>query len=294
MEKRIELSIERTIKERVRASGIDINIFSSDFKNDYASLNEIARYRNEEVDPLFVIQNWMREKSTIEFLALWEELHNPKFDRSRVEPIMDEAGSNCFVMTPAKWIAASDAVGIISRTGRYGGIYAHSDIAMAFTAWLSPEFVLYIMKDYQRFKINKTRRQPLPWNLSREVVRLKHDMHASVMKGNVEPEELTQRQLLYDYVNDADMLNVILFGKTERQWRGENPKLKGNIRDYATIHQSIILLNLESYNDLMKEYGKPQEERMQILHRLAVQQIRAIASMAPDEPQEDSGTPEGS
>ena len=268
----------KIIKETIHAKGIDIGIYTSDFKNEYISLTDIAKYRNSD-DPRFIIQNWMRNKNTIEFLAVWEELHNPNFNRVQFEAVRNEAGLNRFVMTPTKWIDTTNAIGIVSKAGRYGGTYAHSDIAMSFATWISPEFQLYIMKDYQRLKNDESSRLSLTWNLNREISKLNYRIHTDAIKENLIPADLTPYQMSYTYASEADLLNVVLFGKTAKQWRDENPHKKGNIRDTATIHQLLVLANLESYNAVLIAQGKSQSERMQLLHELAVQQMKTLSQV---------------
>lgn len=207
---------KKPIKETIHAKGIDIGIYTTDFENEFISLTDIAKYRNED-DPRFVIQNWMRNRNTIEFLAVWEELHNPDFNRVQFEAVRNEAGLNRFVMTPTKWAELTGAIGIVSKAGRYGGTYAHSDIAMSFATWLSPEFQLYIMKDYRRLKTDENSRLSLNWNLNREVAKLNYRIHTDAIKKKLIPEQIS-----YTYANEADMLNVALFGQTAKQWRDAN------------------------------------------------------------------------
>lgn len=266
---------KKTVKETIHAKGIDIGIYTSDFQNEYISLTDIAKYRNED-DPRFVIQNWMRNRNTVEFLAVWEELHNPDFNRVQFEAVRSEAGLNRFVMTPTKWIETTNAIGIVSKAGRYGGTYAHSDIAMAFATWISPEFQLYIMKDYRRLKTDENSRLSLNWNLNREISKLNYRIHTDAIKENLIPPELTPAQVAYTYANEADLLNVVLFGKTAKQWKDENPTVKGNMRDAATLNQLLVLANLESYNAVLISQGKNQKERMELLRQLAVQQLQTL------------------
>ncbi len=266
---------EKQIKETIHAKGIDIAIYTADFENEYISLTDIAKYRNED-DPRFVIQNWMRNRNTIEFLAVWEELHNPDFNRVQFEAVRAEAGLNRFVMTPTKWIELTDAIGIVSKAGRYGGTYAHSDIAMSFASWISPEFQLYIMQDYRRLKSDENSRLSLNWNLNREISKINYKIHTDAIKDKLILPELTPEQISCTYANEADLLNVVLFGQTAKQWRDNNPGKKGNIRDYATIKQLLILSNMESYNAVLIQNGKPQSERMQLLRSLVLQQIKAL------------------
>ena len=269
----------KIIKETLHAKGIDISIYTTNFESEFISLTDIAKYRNED-DPRFVIQNWMRNRNTIEFLGVWEELHNPSFNRVQFEAVRNQAGLNRFVMTPSKWIEQMDAIGIVSKAGRYGGTYAHSDIAMSFATWISPEFQLYIMKDYRRLKADENSRLSLNWNLNREISKLNYRIHTDAIKKNLIPPELTPAQITYTYANEADMLNVVLFGKTAKQWKDENPDAKGNMRDLATLNQLLVLANLESYNAVLISQGKKQKERLELLRQLAVQQLRTLETIS--------------
>ena len=183
-------------------------------------------------------------------------------------------------MSPKKWIDATDAIGIISKAGRYGGTYAHSDIAMSFATWISPEFQLYIMKDYRRLKADQNSRLSLNWNLNREISKLNYRIHTDAIKDNLIPAELTPVQVTYTYANEADMLNVVLFGKTAKQWKDENLSIEGNMRDVASLNQLLVLANLESYNAVLINQGKDQKERMELLRQLAVQQLQTLESMS--------------
>ena len=268
---------DKVKKETLHAKGIDIGIYTEDYQNEYISLTDIAKYRNED-DPRFVIQNWMRNRNTIEFLGVWEGLHNPDFNRVQFEAVKSEAGLNRFVMTPTKWIEQMHAIGMTSRAGRY----AHSDIAMSFATWISPEFQLYIMKDYRRLKADENSRLSLGWNLNREISKLNYRIHTDAIKGNLIPPELTQEQIAYKYANEADLLNVALFGKTAKKWREENEGKKGNIRDYATLQQLLVLANLESYNAVLIGQKKTQGDRLKLLRELALQQLQTLNSLSMD------------
>lgn len=219
-------------------------------------MTDIAKYRNDN-DPRFVIQNWMRNRNTVEFLAVWEELHNPDFNRVQFEAVRSETGLNRFVMTPTQWIEQTNAIGIVSKAGRYGGgTYAHSDIAMAFATWISPEFQLYIMKDYRRLKQDENSRLSLDWNLNRALSKVNYRIHTDAVKENLIPPELTPEQIAYTYASEADLLNVALFGQTAKQWKNNNPGKKGNVRDDANLNQLLVLANMESYNAILIEEGK--------------------------------------
>jgi len=269
----------KTVKETIHAQGIEIGIYTTDFENEYISLTDIAKYRNED-DPRFVIQNWMRNRNTIEFLGVWETLHNPDFNRVQFDTVKNEAGANRFVMTPTKWIEQMNAIGIVSKSGRYGGgTFAHSDIAMSFATWLSPEFQLYIMKDYRRLKSDENSRLSLNWNLNRELSKLNYRIHTDAIKENLLPNELTLQQKSFVYADEADLLNVALFGKTAKEWRKENPKKKGNIRDYANISHLLVLANLESYNAILISQGMEQAKRLVLLRETAIKQLTTISSL---------------
>ena len=269
-------------KETIHAKGIDIGIYTTDFENEFISLTDIAKYRNVD-DPRFVIQNWMRNRNTIEFLAVWETLHNPDFNRVQFEAVKNEAGLNRFVMTPTKWIEQMNAIGIVSKSGRYGGgTYAHSDIALSFAAWISPEFQLYIMKDYRRLKSDENSRLSLNWNLNREIAKLNYRIHSDAIKDHLIPPELTPEQISYKYASEADMLNVVLFGKTAKQWRDANPGKKGNIRDDANLNQLLVLANMESYNAILIGQGKTMSERIVLLRELAVRQMETLSMVSMD------------
>ena len=267
----------KIIKDTIHANGIDIGIYTQDFENEFISLTDIARYKSD--DPTAVIQNWMRNRDVIEFLGLWERLHNPDFKPLEFEGFKKQAGANAFTMSPKKWIEATEAIGMVSKAGRYGGTYAHSDIAMSFATWISPEFQLYIMKDYRRLKTDENSRLSLNWNLNREISKLNYRIHTDAIKENLIPPELTLAQISYTYANEADMLNVVLFGKTAKQWKEENSTVKGNMRDTATLNQLLVLANLESYNAVLINQGKNQKERMELLRQLAVQQLQTLETV---------------
>ena len=267
----------KIIKEIIHANGIDIGIYTIDFENEFISLTDIARYKSD--DPTAVIQNWMRNRDVIEYLGLWEKLHNPDVNPLECEGFKKQAGANAFTMSPKKWIEATKAIGIVSKAGRYGGTYAHSDIAMSFATWISPEFQLYIMKDYRRLKSDENSRLSLNWNLNREISKLNYKIHTDAIKENLIPPELTPAQMAYTYANEADMLNVVLFGRTAKQWKDENSDIKGNMRDAASLNQLLILANLESYNAVLITQGRNQKERMELLRQLTIQQLRTLEAI---------------
>ena len=263
-------------KSTIHAKGLTIGIYTNDFENEFISLTDIAKYQNID-DPRFVIRNWMRSRDTVEFLGVWEELHNPNFKRAEFDTFKEQAGTHRFVISPEKWINITNAVGIINKRGRYGGgTYAHSDIAMAFATWISPEFQLYIMKDYRRLKSDENSRLSLNWSLNREISKLNYRIHTNAIKANLIPPTLTPRQIHYTYASEADLLNVALFGMTAKEWRGQNKSQKGNIRDYADLNQLLVLANLESYNAILIGQGKTQSERIVMLREMANQQLKTL------------------
>ena len=268
-------------KDTIEAKGFSIQIYTEDFKNDYISLTDIARYKNTD-DPRFVIQNWMRNRNTLEFIGLWEVLNNSDFNRVQFDTFRNEAGLNRFTMTPQKWIDSTNAIGIISKSGRYGGTYAHYDIAMEFASWISPEFKLYIIQDYKRLKSDENSKLSLPWNLHREISKINYRIHTDAIKTYL-LADLTSEQLSYKYASEADMLNVALFGKRAKQWREENPSLKGNIRDYASLNELLVLVNMESYNAILIEKGVEQKERMVELRKLARTQFLSLERLNDNE-----------
>ena len=268
----------KIIKDIIHADGIDISVYSEDLKNDYISLTDIARKREGEY-PGYVIQNWLRNKGTISFVGLWESIHNPDFNYIEFEAIKNEAGLNSFVLTPKRWEKTTNAIGIVTKGGRYAATYAHKDIAFEFASWISPEFKLYIIEDYQRLKAGENARLSLNWNLNREISKLNYRIHTDAIKEKLIPPLLTSEQISYTYASEADLLNTVLFGKTAKQWRDDNPKKSGNIRDNATLYQLLVLANMESYNAIMIKQGKTQVERMNLLHELAVQQMTSLSSL---------------
>ena len=245
-------------------------------KDDYFSLTDIARYKNQE-EPRFVIQNWMRRIDTIQYLGLWEQLNNPKFNRVEFDTFRSEAGHNYFTMTPKKWIEGVNAIGIVSKAGKYNsGTYAHKDIALQFASWISPEINLYIIKEFQRLKAEEQKQ--LDWSVKRELAKINYRIHTDAIKDNIIiPHEISKEQATFVYASEADVLNVALFGMTAKEWRDKNPDKKGNIRDYAEVSQLICLSNLENLNAYLIECGISQSERLVELNRAAIRQMKVLA-----------------
>ena len=269
---------DKQIKSIIQASGHEITVLSSANEDDYISLSDIARYRNAQY-PSDVIQNWMRLRSTVEYLGLWERLHNPNFNYLEFEVIDAEAGHNSFVLTPKRWIESTGAIGIISKQGRYASTFAHSDIAFKFAAWISVEFELYIIKDYQRLKGDEQHRHAIDWNVKRLLAKANYRIHTDAIKENLIPNDLPKNQQGFVYADEADVLNVALFGITAKQWRDDNPNTDGNIRDHASIEQLIVMANLENANALFIQQGMSQHERLRTLRDLAVTQLQKFSGL---------------
>ncbi|MDR2810785.1 MAG: KilA-N domain-containing protein [Tannerellaceae bacterium] len=240
---------------------------------DYISITDIAKIRNP-IEPKDVVKNWMRSKNTLMFLGLWEKLNNPNFKGVEFDPLMYEAGTNAFTMSPTRWIDLTNAIGIITKNGANGGTYAHRDIAFEFASWVNTEFKLYLITEFQRLK--EQEQQQLGWSAKRELSKINYHIHTDAVKHNLIPAELTPQQISIVYANEADVLNMALFGITAKQWRDANPDLKGNIRDYATINELICLSNMENINAVFINEQMPQSERLQKLNQIAIQQMRVL------------------
>lgn len=267
----------KKIESVIHADGIDISVITTvGNEEDYISLTDMAKHKNPH-DPYIVICNWLRTTSTIQFLGLWEKLNNPNFNPIVFDRFKNESGENAFTLSPRRWIKETGAIGLISKSGRYGGgTFAHKDIAFEFASWLSPEFKLYIIKDYQRLKEEESHQLALDWNVKRILARTNYRIHTDAIKANLIPPELPKQQQGFVYADEADVLNVALFGKTARQWKIENPGVKGNMRDYATIEQLLVMTNLENINAILIEQGVPQQERLKKLRDTVIYQMRTL------------------
>ena len=264
-------------KEQISAKGFSIQVYTEDFKNDYISLTDIGKYKNTE-EPNVVVANWMRNYNTIEYLGIWEQLNNQEFNPLEFEGYLKEAGSNAFTLSPQKWQKTTNAIGLFVKLGRGGGTFAHKDIAFKFASWISAEFELYIIKDYQRLKEDETSKLSLTWNLHREISKINYKIHTDAIKEYL-LKDLTNEQLSFKYASEADMLNVALFNKRAKQWREENPDLKGNMRDYAGLNELLVLANMESYNSILIGKGVNQKERMIELRKLARTQLMSLEKL---------------
>ena len=268
----------KPINATIEAKGLQIAVYTKAKQTDYISITDIAKYKSDAPDD--VVKNWMRNRETIEFLGLWEHLNNPDFKPVEFDGFRKSAGRNAFVLSPKKWIEATGAIGIQSKSGRYGGTFAHVDIAMEFASWISPEFKLYIIKDYQRLKSDEGHRFALEWNAKRELARVNYRIHTDAIKDHLLPQYLTPQQINFTYASEADMLNMALFGMTAKQWRTQCPDASGNIRDHADIYQLIVLVNLESMNAELIKQGLEQKDRLTYLNRMAVEQMRSLMDSA--------------
>jgi len=239
---------------------------------DYISLTDMAHSQLEDV----IIIKWLSLKSTIEYVGEWEAIYNPDFNYTDFGTIKNAAGSNNFVLSVKQWIERTGAIGITAKAGRYGGTYAHKDIAFHFGIWISPKFQLLLVKEYQRLKADENDRLKLDWNLQRTLAKVNYHIQTDAIKENLIPNECSKQQISYVYANEADLLNVALFGKTAQQWRNENPGMEGNIRDTATIEQLVVLSNMESINAVLIHQQLPQNERLVQLNRIAIQQMQSL------------------
>jgi hypothetical protein len=257
--------------KKINIEGKEIAIISKK-KDDYISLTDMARSQLQEV----VIIKWLSLKSTIEYLGEWEALYNPDFNYTEFGIIKNTAGSNNFVLSVKQWLETTNAIGITAKAGRYGGTYAHKDIAFHFGMWISPKFQLLLVKEYQRLKSNENNRLQLEWNFQRTLAKVNYHIHTDAIKENLIPQRLSKKQISFIYANEADVLNMALFSKVAKQWRDENTDKKGNIRDYASIEQLVVLSNLESINAMLIQQGINQAERLKQLNQLAITQMQSL------------------
>lgn len=257
--------------KKIEVQGNEITVIASN-EQDYISLTDTAKHKTDDTSA--VIGNWMRNRNTIEYLGIWETLYNSNFKPIEFEGFRNQSGLNAFTLSPKKWVETTNAAGIIVKAGRYGGTYAHKDIAFKFASWISVEFELYIVKEFQRLK--EEEQKQLGWTAKRELAKINYRIHTDAIKENLLPQHLTKKQILFVYANEADVLNMSLFGKTAKQWRDENPDKKGNIRDYANASQLICLDNLENLNAVFINDGLTQSERLIKLNQIAISQMSIL------------------
>ncbi len=261
-------------KSTINVQGTAITILSKE-ADDFICLTDMAKkFGGDDL-----IHNWMRNRNTLEFIGIWEQIHNSGFKGVEFDTFKKESGLNSFRLTPKKWVEATNAIGIQSRAGRYGGgTYAHKDLAFEFGSWLSPEFKLYLIKEFQRLKDDENQRLSLAWNLNRTLAKINYRIHTDSIKENIIPPDITKEQQQIIYASEADVLNVAMFGKTAQQWRKENPGKEGNIRDYSNIEQLLVLANMESMNAEFIRMNLPQGERLKKLNAIAIVQLKSLAA----------------
>ncbi len=257
--------------KKIEVKGHEITVFYTQ-EQDFISLTDIAKHKSDE--PNAVIGNWMRNRNTIEFLGIWESLYNPDFKPLEFEGFRKQAGLNAFTLSATKWVETTNAKGIIVKSGRYGGTYAHKDIAFKFASWISVEFELYVVKEFQRLK--EAEAKDLEWDVKRQLTKINYRIHTDAIKENLIPENLTAQQISQVYAHEADVLNMALFGKTAKEWRDENPDKKGNMRDYANVSQLVCLANLENLNAVFIHDDMPQSERLLKLNQIAISQMKIL------------------
>ena len=262
------------MKKEIGVNGLVINL-RREKGDEYISLTDIARKKNP-LEPKDVVKNWLRSKSTIEFLALWEKINNPDFKGVEIDSLLFQAGSNSFTLSPSKWVESTKAIGIITSAGKYGGTFAHSEIALEFASWVSPEFKLYLITEIKRLKTAESDQQNLNWSVQRTLAKINYKIQTDAIKESLVPKSLTKKQTSIIYANEADLLNVALFGLTAEQWRNNNPRFDGNMRDHATLEQLVVLSNMESINGLLIQQNISASERILQLNQVAISQIKSL------------------
>ena len=258
----------------IEVQGASVAVLSES-QQDIICLTDIAKFKNPD-HPDDVIRNWLRSRNTVEFLGVWERLNNPDFNPVEFDGIRMQTGLNSFVLTPKQWIEKTGAIGIRSSAGRYGGTYAHKDIAFEFASWVSVEFKLYLIKEFQRLKDDENDRLKLDWNLQRTLAKINYRIHTDAIKEKLIPPSITKSQASVVYASEADLLNVALFGQTAKQWRDAHPDADGNIRDHAPLEQLVVLTNLESLNSVLIRQGLPQSDRLTTLNGIAITQMKTL------------------
>ena len=261
------------MNRKINVKGTAITIIKKE-EADFISLTDMAKGFE---DGLVLIEKWLRNKNTIEFIGIWEQINNPLFNSPEFEGIKNQAGLNRFTLSVKKWIEKTGAIGIIAKTGRYAsGTYAHKDIAFEFGSWLSPEFKMYLITEFQRLKEDESDRLKLEWNLQRTLSKINYHIHTDAIKEKLIPLTLTKKQISFTYADEADLLNMALFGITAKEWRDANPEVKGNMRDAATIEQLVVLTNLESINSIFIKQDLPQQSRLVKLNEIAISQMKSL------------------
>ncbi|MBU2445831.1 MAG: KilA-N domain-containing protein [Bacteroidetes bacterium] len=260
-----------TKNKTITVKGIEISIMQSN-QNDFISLTDMLKAKDGD----FFISDWLRNRNTVEFLGIWESVYNPNFNYGEFAIIKSQAGLNNYKISVKEWVEKTNAIGMKATAGRYGGTYAHKDIAFEFGMWISAEFKIYLIKEFQRLKEEEAKTKSLDWNLQRTLAKVNYRIHTDAIKEKIIPDQITKEQAAFIYANEADMLNVALLGKTVKQWQTENPNKDGNIRDYATLEQLVVLSNLESINAVLIHQGLPQNKRIVHLNNIAITQLKSL------------------
>ncbi len=255
--------------QSIDVQGTVISIYSQN-EMDFISLTDMLKAKDGD----FFISDWLRNRNTVEFLGIWEKIHNPDFNYGEYATIRNQAGLNSYKISVKKWVEKTSSIGLVAKAGRYGGTYAHKDIAFEFGMWVSAEFKIYLIKEFQRLK--EIEQKQLGWDIRRNLTKINYQIHTDAIKRNLIPRELTSRQIRHVYASEADILNMVLFGKTAKQWRDENPEESGNIRDHANVSQLVCLANLESLNAHLIQEGQSPAERLQKLNKIAIQQMAIL------------------
>jgi len=269
---------KKSSNAKINVQGSEIAVIQRD-NEDFISLTDIAKSKNTE-HPDDLIRNWLRNRNTLELLGIWEQLHNPRFNPVEFDGIKKLAGLNSFTLTPKQWIDKTGAAGIVSKAGRYGGTFAHRDVAFEFASWVSVEFKLYLIKEFQRLKEDENRRLSLAWNLNRTLAKINYRIHTDAIQDHLIPPEVTPKQAAITYATEADLLNVALFGQTAGQWREANPEKDGNMRDHASLEQLLVLANLENMNAELIHMELPQSDRLTRLNAIAIRQMQTLSARA--------------
>ncbi len=265
---------EAIVKDKIIVQNRTISL-TTYHEKDFISLTDIAKSKNSD-EPKDVVKNWLRNKNTIEFLGLWEKINNPSFKGVEFDHFRNEAGLNSFTLSPTKWAKQTNAIGIVTKSGRYGGTYAHKDIAFEFASWISAEFKLFLIKEFQRLKEDEIEKQQLGWDIKRTIVKMNYHIHTDAIKNNLIPPDIAKNKISFIYATEADLLNVALFGKTAKEWKENNSDKKGNIRDYATVEQLVVLANIEVLNaEFIKQAIEPQQ-RLEKLNVIAIEQLNIL------------------
>lgn len=270
------------MKSKVTIDNLNVSIMDVNSEK-FISLTDIAKKKNP-LEPRFVIINWLRNRNTVEFLGIWESIHNPKFNRVEFDTVKKEVGLNSFTLSPSQWIKKTDAIGLVTKSGRYdSGTYAHEDIALEFASWISAEFKLYFIKEFRRLKYEEVSKSDLQWNVMRTLSKINYAIHTDAIKNHLIPENVSKNDERLIYATEADVLNLALFSMTAKEWKENNSTLEGNIRDYANVSQLVCLSNLENLNSIFIKNGLSKEDRLEELNKIAIEQMTILVKNAKED-----------